>query len=126
MTLFVLADVAATFSSSGASAILSQSVSLQAFTYLFPLFSKQIRDTFKQTAHPLGFSLNIAIYMAPGTRADESISDVCVFLFSELWFCEMCREINADRQRLLSGEVTDGEGGTAAEENSYIRRDASC
>lgn len=59
--------------------------------------------------------------MAPGTLADESISDVCVFLFSELWFCEMFREIDADRQSLRSGKVTDGEGSTAAVENSHIQ-----
>lgn len=38
----------------------------------------------------------------------------------------MCREMDADRQRLWSGEVTDGEGGTAAVENSHIQWDASC
>lgn len=57
MTLFVLADVAATFSWSGASAILSQSFSLQAFTSLFLLIPKQIRVIFKKNGRPLGFNL---------------------------------------------------------------------
>lgn len=58
--------------------------------------------------------IQLTLNVTQGSVTNWSILDVCVFLFSDLWCWQIRMGTDASRLPLLTGEVTDGGGSTAA------------